>query len=283
MGRKPFAEQLAELRAAGYRLPDAQAKVAHDAVLYAMYKCGFKKNGTIKGGVVMCEITKDVRRTTMDLDIDFIRHSISDMSIRRFVARLAKASGYRIAIFGTITELKQDDYKGRRMFLSVTDDSIKKPLMTKVDIGVHTRKDVRQVECAFAALADERCKTLFANSKEQIFAEKLLSLLRHGFLSTRGKDVYDMFYLMDKVNIRQLRMLVATLVVRNRRCPVREPRRIVEFVSEVFDNRRFVRMLSSRDSNWLQLPHQMVTAELVGFIAEILKVRTSPSRALIKR
>ncbi|MBQ3290622.1 MAG: hypothetical protein IJH50_14560 [Kiritimatiellae bacterium] len=53
MGRKPFAEQLAELRAAGYRLPDAQAKVAHDAVLYAMYKCGFKKNGTIKGRAVI--------------------------------------------------------------------------------------------------------------------------------------------------------------------------------------------------------------------------------------
>ena len=273
MGRETFAEQLAELRAAGYRLPDAQAKVAHDAVLYAMHKCGFKKNGTIKGGVVMCEITRDIRRTTMDLDMDFIGYSISDFSIRKFVTRLAKASGYRIAIFGTIAELKQDDYRGKRIFLSVADDSIKKPLMTKVDVGVHTRKDIRQVECAFAALADESDKTLLANSKEQIFAEKLLSLLRHGFLSTRGKDIYDMFYLMDKVNLQQLRTLVATLIVQNRRCPIREPRRIVEFVSEVFVNRRFMRTLSSRDSNWLQIPHQRVTAELIKFIAKIFKVR----------
>lgn len=145
--------------------------------------------------------------------------------------------------------------------------------MTKVDVGVHTRKDIRQVECAFAALADESDKTLLANSKEQIFAEKLLSLLRHGFLSTRGKDIYDMFYLMDKVNLQQLRTLVATLIVQNRRCPIREPRRIVEFVSEVFVNRRFMRTLSSRDSNWLQIPHQRVTTELIKFIAKIFKVR----------
>ena len=283
MGRKTFAEQLAELKVAGYRLPDAQAKVAHDAVLYAMYKCGFKKNGTIKGGVVMCEITKDIRRTTMDLDMDFIGYSISDRSINRFIARLAKASGYRIQIFGTIVELKQDDYRGKRMFLSVSDGSIKKPLMTKVDVGVHSRREIRQVECAFAALDGERSKTLFANSKEQIFAEKFLSLLRHGFLSTRGKDIYDMFYLMDKVNFRRLRMLVATLITHNRKCPIREPDRIVEFVSEVFENRRFVRMLSSPDSNWLQLPIQKVTSELIKFISGILKRNTSVIKVRGKR
>ena len=150
--------------------------------------------------------------------------------------------------------------------------------MTKVDVGVHTRKDIRQVECAFAALADESDKTLLANSKEQIFAEKLLSLLRHGFLSTRGKDIYDMFYLMDKVNLRQLRTLVATLILQNKRCPIREPKRIIEFVTEVFANRRFTRMLSSRDSNWLQMPHQGVTEKLVVFIAKVFKVRPLPSK-----
>ena len=283
MGRKTFAEQLLELKSAGYRLPDAQAKVAHDAVLYAMYKCGFKKNGTIKGGVVMCEITKDVRRTTMDLDMDFIGYSISDRSIRRFVDRLAKASGFSISIFGTIAELKQDDYRGKRMFLSVSDGSIKKSLMTKVDVGVHARREIRQVECAFAALNGERGKTLLANSKEQIFAEKLLSLLRHGFLSTRGKDIYDMFYLMDKVNFRRLRMLVAKLVTQNKKCPIREPGSIVEFVAEVFGNRRFVRMLSSHDSNWLQLPIQKVTSELLRFISSILKFQPQVAKAHEKR
>ena len=39
---KSFAEQLADLAKAGYRVAEAQAKVAHDAILLAMYveSCG---------------------------------------------------------------------------------------------------------------------------------------------------------------------------------------------------------------------------------------------------
>jgi hypothetical protein len=36
---------------------------------------------TIKGGVVMRSITGNVRRATQDMDIDFIRYSLSDESI----------------------------------------------------------------------------------------------------------------------------------------------------------------------------------------------------------
>ena len=80
---KTFAEQLSTLASAGYRVAEAQAKVAHDAILLAMYKSGFKKNCTVKGGVVMCELTSEIRRTTMDIDIDFMHCSISDASIRK--------------------------------------------------------------------------------------------------------------------------------------------------------------------------------------------------------
>lgn len=272
MKRKTFAEQLAELRTMGYRLPDAQAKVAHDAVMYAMHKSGFKKNGTIKGGVVMCELTKDIRRTTMDLDMDFIHYSISDASLRRFVSRLSKASGYKMSIFGTITELRQDDYRGKRMFLMLSDGSIKKSLTTKVDVGVHRHAEIRQVECAFSALEGERKASLLANSKEQIFVEKLLSLLRHGFLSTRAKDVFDMYYLMDKVSCRKLKVFARALILNNRKCPMRKPRQIVDFVGEVFKSRRFRRMLASRDSNWLDVRPDTVTSELVGFVGKLFGV-----------
>ena len=87
---EPFANQLAALTADGYKMAEAQAKVAHDAILFAMHKSGFKKNCTVKGGVVMCELTKKVRRTTMDIDVDFMHYSISDTSIRRVVARWAR-------------------------------------------------------------------------------------------------------------------------------------------------------------------------------------------------
>ena len=74
---KSFAEQLAELAKAGYRVAEAQAKVAHDAILLAMYKSGFKKNCTVKGGVVMCELTKTIRRINQEACADEDRHRSS--------------------------------------------------------------------------------------------------------------------------------------------------------------------------------------------------------------
>ena len=157
---KSFAEQIAALSEAGYRIAEAQSKVAHDAILLAMYKSGFKKNCTVKGGVVMCELTKDIRRTTMDLDVDFVRYSISEASIRRVVARWARLTGFKMTIFGTILELRQDDYRGRRVYLDISDGSIRKPVRTKVDIGVHTHAELLQVERRFGALASEKAATL---------------------------------------------------------------------------------------------------------------------------
>lgn len=269
---KSFSDRIAELVKSGYRLADAQAKVAHDAILFAMHKSGFKKNSTVKGGVVMCEITKDRRRTTMDIDFDVVRYSISEASIQRLVRRLGRSSGYSISTFGTITELRQDDYRGKRLFVDINDGSLKRPLRTKVDIGVHTVRELRQVECRFEALADEKRASLFVNSKEQIFAEKLLSLLRHGFLSTRQKDIFDMYYLSSRIKPVALKRVMSTVILNNRRCPVRDTQQIVEFVADVFASKRFMRSLANPRANWLQLPPEQVSAELLGFIRKILEV-----------
>ena len=268
---KSFAEQLAALSEAGYRVAEAQAKIAHDAVLLAMYKSGFKKNCTVKGGVVMCELTKEVRRTTMDIDIDFVHFSISEVSIRRVVARWSRLTGFTMTIFGTIKELRQEDYRGKRVYLDISDGSIKKPVRTKVDIGVHAYKELRQVERRFDALSDEKRATLFANSPEQMFAEKLLSLIRHGVMSTRTKDVFDLHYLSGVVNIRRLKPFVTALILKNRKCPVRDPVRILDSISKTFGSKRFLRDMSSPKSNWLGLPPTRVASEVLAYLKKVIR------------
>ena len=68
-----FAEKIAALKDEGYADAPARAKLAHDILLKAMEKCGFARNITIKGGVVMSSLTGDIRRATMDMDVDFVR------------------------------------------------------------------------------------------------------------------------------------------------------------------------------------------------------------------
>ena len=268
---KTFAEQLSALAGAGYRVAEAQAKVAHDAILLAMYKSGFKKNCTVKGGVVMCELTSEIRRTTMDIDIDFIHCSISDASIRKVVARWARITGFRMSIFGTILELRQDDYRGKRVYLDISDGSIKKPVRTKVDIGVHTHTDLLQIERKFYALSEERKATLYSNSCEQMFAEKLLSLIRHGVMSTRSKDVFDMHYLLGRVNRRRLKAFVTALILRNRKCPLREPMRILDSIGKTFSSKRFLRNMASPRSNWTGLPPTKVVNDIMEYLRSLFR------------
>ena len=72
----------------GYNEANAQAKLCQDIILKAISDSGMAKNATIKGGVVMRSISGNARRATQDIDIDLIRYSISDESIRSFISKL---------------------------------------------------------------------------------------------------------------------------------------------------------------------------------------------------
>lgn len=97
----------------GYVGPNARAKVCQDIVLKAISESPFNRKVTIKGGVVMRSVSKDARRATQDIDMDFIRYSLSDKAIDNFLGKLNCLDGITIERTGTITELKQQDYHGK--------------------------------------------------------------------------------------------------------------------------------------------------------------------------
>lgn len=72
----------------GYELADAGSKVCQDLILYKIGKSKYAHNITIKGGVVVHNISKSKRRATRDLDLDFIKYSLDDNSIIKFIAEL---------------------------------------------------------------------------------------------------------------------------------------------------------------------------------------------------
>ncbi len=91
-------EEIEKIKASGYSEQNAQSKLGQDIVLKAIADSGMARNATIKGGVVMRSISGNARRATQDLDLDFIRYSISDDSIRRFVENEYIASSPFVAV-----------------------------------------------------------------------------------------------------------------------------------------------------------------------------------------
>lgn len=165
-------------REEGYSCLNATARVCQDVILSKLAASSMRDRVTVKGGVLMCALSGSGRRATQDIDLDFVRYPMNDASIRSFVSALSNlGDGVTVRIAGEIEELSQQDYKGRRVNLKVSDG--RSTFDTKLDLGVHASAAMEQDELWFDVAHRQEGVCLLANSKEQVFAEKLKSLLRH--------------------------------------------------------------------------------------------------------
>lgn len=263
-----FRRIAASLKALGYPPRKADAKIAHDIVLKAIESAGFHDKVTIKGGVVMSGITDTVRRATIDMDIDFLGYSLGDTAIRRFVQRLNRVAGCEIQILGEVQELRQQEYRGKRLNLVLTDDfgySIK----TKVDIGVHTNKSIEQEDFRFKIITDNGGVVLLVNTKEQIFVEKLKSLLRFGVVSTRYKDVYDLFYLSSRLDVKVLGEYLRIYIFDDGGMLENNVRDIERRLARIFSSKTFLKRMANPDYAWIDESIEAVVGTLIGFFNRI--------------
>ena len=120
-----------------YNFLDASSKVCQDVILSKIAKSPLSKHVTIKGGVVIHNISNDSRRATRDIDLDFIRYSLADEAIQKFVNTLNNVDdGISINIVAPIEELSQQEYNGKRVIAELMDGA-KNKIGIKLDIGVH--------------------------------------------------------------------------------------------------------------------------------------------------
>lgn len=263
-----FRKIIASLEAEGYANGPAQAKLAHDVVLKALKKCGFGKNITVKGGVVMSTLTGDIRRATMDMDIDFVHYSLANAKIDALVKKLNCITGVVIERQGQIVELRQQHYRGKRVYLRIS-DADKVTVVTKVDIGVHTYTEMPQRDIKFDVTLDVKGVRLPANSREQIFAEKLKSLLRFGVRSNRPKDAFDMCYLIKGIDRTRFCEFVKVLVFDDVRMRERDFATVAKRIEKTLTSTTYLRKLTASKTNWMQIAPQEVSKRILEFLRSL--------------
>jgi len=236
----------------GYNEANAQAKLCQDIVLKAIYESGMAKNATIKGGVVMRSISGNTRRATQDIDIDLIRYSISDESIRTFISRLNCLEGLDIKIGSPIIELNHQDYKGKRVTIVITDEHANS-LSLKMDIGVHRELDIEQDVYSFDIGFQEDAVSLLINSPAQMITEKLKSLLRFLTRSTRYRDVFDIYYLSERADKKKLLYCMEKYIFEDSSLSVNNMADVILRLEQVFSNESFIQSVSRSRRNWLDI------------------------------
>ena len=257
----------------GYDLIDARSKVAQDIILSKISKSKFKNNITIKGGVVMHSISNSVRRATRDLDLDFIKYSLEDKSIIVFIDRLnSVGDNITVEIVGKIEELHHQDYSGKRVYIKISDVN-NYEIDTKLDIGVHKLFELEQDDYYFNLDAMEDGVSLLINSPEQIFTEKLKSLLKLGFRSTRYKDLFDFYYLInyDKLDRKKLLKSFQVIIFDDNTMFEETLENIYSRLNSIFKSNAYKRNLTNPKNNWLDIPINDAIEKVLNYIEELSK------------
>lgn len=251
---------------AGYSRALAISRVCQDVILFKISNSNLNRNVTIKGGVAMMAISKDRRRATQDLDIDFIRYSLNETSIISFVKKL-NDNDIKINVTEPIKSLHHQDYDGKRVFIEIS-DNYGNVFGTKLDIGVHKDMDIKQDELCFELGLEEKTVTLFANSCEQICVEKIKSLLKFGIVSTRYKDVFDIYYLINNDNFNKIRFVnyLDKFIFKDSLVDEKNLFEIKNSLDVILSNNRFKSMLNMAKNNWTELPVDSVITSIIEFL-----------------
>lgn len=263
-------EHINRIYAQGYSEANAEAKLCQDIILELLSKSSLNQNVTIKGSVVMRSISDNVRRTTQDIDIDFIRYSLEENSIRTFLDKLNEAGSGEItlAIVGDIEELKQQDYHGKRIHVEITDTTGIK-LMSKIDLGVHKRLEITQEEYCFDIGFNKEEASLLINSKEQILTEKLRSILRFGSYSRRYKDIYDIYYLLGSIDNEKLEHCLDLYIYQDNKMRENNKEDIYKRVYETLTDTSYLKKLNTSKRNWLDVSNNEVVSGIIQALQEL--------------
>ena len=257
----------------GYSEANASAKVCQDLLLKAISNSELSRNVTIKGGVVMRSKTKNIRRATQDLDIDFIKYSLADSSIDLFIEKVNNIEGIQFIRNGDIEELKQQDYHGKRVFVKII-DTTGYELISKIDLGVHKKFEITQEEYCFDISFTDDGASLLINTSEQMFSEKLRSLLKFGPASTRYKDIFDMYYLLEHIDRDKLQICLDSYIYHDNGMRENNINDIINRMKMTFNTKMYQNRIRTSDKKWIDINVDDIFKTIINFLESLVFVES---------
>ena len=245
-------------------------------VLMRLEKSKYRDNIILKGGVLLSSIIGSDMRTTKDIDATLKSIPLNEESIRNifedilsiniedgFIFKIESIrdirledeyGGYRINVYGQFNKLKT------HFFIEVTTGDIITP---------------REIKYKYNSIFEDKPINIMAYTIETIIAEKIESIISKNISTTRAKDFYDIYILInnhiDKVNKNILvKAVERTFKHRNTNFNIEYLNDMFEIIKdsvvlkELFDN-------YSKKLNYVKNVNFEDTIDAIKQIIEILK------------
>lgn len=130
---------------------------------------------------------------------------------------------------------------------------------------MHKYFEVEQDEYIFDFDIFDGSVSLLINSPEQIVCEKLKSLLKFGIRSTRYKDIFDFYYLINNGILNKDRLIkyIDLLIIKDENINQNTINEIIIRLEAILNNRRFIARLDNARSNWINIPVNDVITNVI--------------------
>ena len=268
-----LGESIKKYRINGYDEQYAIAKVSQDMILRAIGKSKYKNNITIKGGLVMFNLTKNIRRATIDIDIDLVNLSLGNPNIMKIFKEFSNNDIRFMINEDDIEELRHEDYKGKTVDIEIVDNFNKK-IITKVDIGVHGDIDILLDELIFDVGSFKNRLSLLANSKEQIFVEKIIPLLKHGSGTTRYKDLFDVYWLIKKGKLDKERItfIIEKKIYNSGINNIYNYEALIHYLKRILTSKRLKKSLDNNIENWLDVDTDELLITIQKYLEQLVPI-----------
>ena len=113
--------------------------------------------------------------------------------------------------------------------------------------------------------------SLLINSKEQRITEKLKSLLKFGITSTRFKDIFDFYYLINNENLDKDKLLkyIDILIFQDKNMRENSLENVNRRLSNILNNSRFQSRINTANNNWLEIPIKDVINNVLDYFGDL--------------
>ena len=174
-------------------------------VLMRLEKSKYRDNIILKGGVLLSSIIGSDMRTTKDIDATLKSIPLNEKTIRNIFEEILSIDIKDGLIFKieSVKDIRLDDvYGGYRINVYGEFDKLKTHFFIEVTTG-----DIitpREIKYKYNSIFEDKTINIMAYTIETIIAEKFESIISKNISTTRAKDFYDMYIIVnnhiDKIN-----------------------------------------------------------------------------------
>ena len=167
-------------------------------VLMRLEKSKYRDNIILKGGVLLSSIIGSDMRTTKDMDATLKSISLNEETIRNIFEEILSIDIEDGLIFKieNVKDIRLDDvYGGYRINVYGEFDKLKTHFFIEVTTG-----DIitpREIKYKYNSIFEDKTINIMAYTIETIIAEKFESIISKNISTTRAKDFYDIYIIVN--------------------------------------------------------------------------------------